>query len=132
MNIFVGHLAPAVTTEDLRAAFSSYGTVVNAQVMCDPATNKPLGYGHVVLLPDDAARRAIKDLNRVVLRGRPLVVREGFDRSRRERRVLRAHRDGEERRKNPERRTNGRELPFTHESAAPRMPPTPTGDFTTG
>lgn len=130
MNIFVGHLAPSITNDDLRAAFSSYGTVVNALVMRDTAAGKPLGYGHVYLVPDDAARRAIHDLNRAVLRGRPIVVRECLDRNREERRTRRSRWNGDDRRRKPERRTNGRTLPFHREFAAPHAPS--ASDFTPG
>jgi RNA recognition motif-containing protein len=130
MNIFVGHLAPSITNDDLRAAFSSYGTVVNALVMHDTATRKPLGYGHVYLVPDDAARRAIHDLNRAVLRGRPIVVRESVERTRSERRVKQARMNGEDRRRKPERRVNGRAMPFNREFAAPHAPS--AGEFTPG
>jgi RNA recognition motif-containing protein len=107
MNIFVGHLAPAITNDDLRAAFSSYGTVVNALVKRDVVTSKPLGYGHVYLVPDAAAQQAIRDLNRAVLRGRPIVVREYIDRSREDRRFRQMLWDGDDRRRKPERRVNG-------------------------
>jgi RNA recognition motif-containing protein len=122
MNIFVGHLAPAITNDDLRAAFSSYGTVVNAQVMHETATRKALGYGHVHLVPDDAARCAIRDLNRAVLRGRPIVVREFRERACQERRVRQARWNGEDRRRKPERRVNGHAAPPDRENSFARMP----------
>jgi RNA recognition motif-containing protein len=130
MNIFVGHLAPTITNDDLRAAFSSYGTVVNALVIRNTSTSKPLGYGYVYLVPDEAARRAIHDLNRAVLRGRPIVVRECIDRNRLERRVKKSRWNGENRRRSPERRVNGHGMPFHHERAAPPSPA--AGDFTPG
>lgn len=130
MNVFVGHLAPSITNDDLRAAFSSYGTVVNALVMRDTATRKPLGYGYVYLVPDEAARRAIHDLNRAVLRGRPIVVRECIDRNREERRTRQVRWNGDDRRRKQERRINSRAMPFNREFAAPRAPA--AGDFTPG
>jgi RNA recognition motif-containing protein len=107
MNIFIGHLAPTVTSDDLRAAFGSYGNVVNAVVARDKVTKKPLGYGYVYLLPDTGARRAIQDLNRLVLRGRPIIVRACVDRTRSDRRRSNTPWNGEERRRKSDRRLNG-------------------------
>jgi len=109
MNIFVGHLAPTVTSDDLRTTFSSYGTVINALVMRDTVHNKPLGYGHVYLVPDESAQRAVQELNRMVLRGRPLVVRTCIDRLRKDRRTHQVHWNQPERRK-AQRRVNGHGL----------------------
>lgn len=86
MNIFVGNLASAVTADDLRKAFAGFGTVINAIVIKDTTNNHPLGYGHVYLVPEDAAREAIASLHLVPLRGRPVVVRECVCRTRRDRR----------------------------------------------
>jgi RNA recognition motif-containing protein len=109
MNIFVGHLAPTVTSDDLRTAFSGYGTVINALIMRDTVHNKPLGYGHVYLVPDEGAHRAVQELNRIVLRGRPMVVRICIDRARHDRRRNNLPWAGTERRQHA-RRTNGHGL----------------------
>lgn len=109
MNIFVGHLAPTVTSDDLRTTFSTYGTVINALIMRDTVHNKPLGYGHVYLVPDESAQRAIQELNRMVLRGRPMVVRMSLDRVRKDRRLKPMAWEGPERRKG-HRRANGHGL----------------------
>jgi RNA recognition motif-containing protein len=87
MNIFVSNLDRSITSGDLRRAFSGYGTVVNAVVMQDTATGKPLGHAHVYLVPEDAARDAIAELQFAPLRGRPIKVRECVYRARRDRRV---------------------------------------------
>ncbi len=108
MNIFVGNLAESVSAEDLRKAFAGFGTVINAIVMKDTLSNRPLGYGHVYLVPDDAAREAIAALHLVPLKGRPVIVRECVYRARHDRR---RHPNGSwsgpERRSGLERRRNG-------------------------
>jgi len=113
MNIFVGHLAPTVTSDDLRTTFSTYGTVINAIIMRDTEHNKPLGYGHVYLVPDESAQRAIQELNRMVLRGRPMVVRMCIDRMRKDRRHQQVPWNQPERRQT-QRRTNGNGLNSQH------------------
>lgn len=110
MNIFVGRLAPAVTTDDLRTAFSGYGTVINSIVMRDTTTNEPLGYGHVYLVPDEAARKAVAELDACTLHGQAIVVRECIFRVREERRKSRAPWKGIERRQTDERRVNGHQI----------------------
>jgi RNA recognition motif-containing protein len=110
MNIYVGSLAESVTADDLRLAFAGYGTVINAIVMRDTAGGKPLGYGHVYLVPDEAARQAIADLDQVIMRGQPLTVRECVYRSRKDRRVSRLPWRGPERRVNGDRRMSSHPL----------------------
>mmetsp|Transcript_68935 Transcript_68935/g.109389 ORF Transcript_68935/g.109389 Transcript_68935/m.109389 type:complete len:454 (-) Transcript_68935:120-1481(-) len=46
-KIFVGGLAQDVSTEELRAYFSSYGTVADAVVMVDRRTHRSRGFGFV-------------------------------------------------------------------------------------
>ena len=89
MNIFVGNLEATVTSDDLRNVFAVYGTVIDALVIKDTATDAPLGYGHVYLVPDEAARDAIAGLDQALLKGRRITVRECVYRSRQERRVNR-------------------------------------------
>lgn len=62
MNIFVSNLDRSITSGDLRRAFAGYGTVINAIVMHDTATGRPLGHAHVYLVPENAAREAIAEL----------------------------------------------------------------------
>ena len=94
MNIFVGNLTAAVTADDLRQMFGSYGTIINAIVMRDTATGLPLGYGHVYLVPEQAAYEAIVNLHNTMLNGSHLSVRECVYRSRPEQRVKRQRGEG--------------------------------------
>lgn len=107
MNIFVGNLTAAITPEDLRRHFAGYGTTINAIVMRDTATGLPLGYGHVYLVPEDAARGAVANLHNTVLKNARLIVRECVYRSRQERRLSRRPWKGVERRVLGARRHNG-------------------------
>jgi RNA recognition motif-containing protein len=107
MNIFVGNLASSITAEELRRLFSDYGTVVNAIVMKDTASGKPLGYAHVYLEPAQAGREAISDLHAAPLKGKPIVARPCVQRAKQERRVNRATWNGTERRRGERRRNGG-------------------------
>jgi RNA recognition motif-containing protein len=110
MNIFVGNLPATYTPEDLRRLFAGYGTIVNAIVMRDTVTGLPLGYGHVYLVPDQAAYDAIVSLHNTKLKDSPLVARECVFRTHPERRVNRLPWKGLQRRVAGSRRHNGYDL----------------------
>jgi len=101
MNIFVGHLAESVSAEALRRMFSAFGTVLNVRIATD-ATHGC--HGNVYLVPDEAARRAILELDLMMLRGRQLSVRECAFRAARERRISRTALNVLERRRHEDRR----------------------------
>jgi RNA recognition motif-containing protein len=121
MNIFVGNLTPAITPEDLRRHFAGYGTTINAIVMRDTATGLPLGYGHVYLVPEEAAHAAVTNLHNTMLKNARLIVRECVYRSRRERRLSRPPWKGVERRVTGARRHNGYDRRDPDESHQQRM-----------
>lgn len=107
MNIFVGNLPATVTTDELRRLFAGYGTTINALIMRDTDSGLPLGYGHVYVVPEQAAHEAVINLNKTSLNGSPLIVRECVYRARQERRLRRAPWRSSERRAAEARRHNG-------------------------
>src|SRR3989344_1607841 len=107
MNIFVGNLSAAVTTDDLRRLFAGYGTTINAILMRDTDTGLPLGYGHVYVVPEPAAYEAIINLDKETLKGTLPAGRECFYRAPGERRQSRLSWRGVERRGAGSRRHNG-------------------------
>jgi RNA recognition motif-containing protein len=111
MNIFVGNLPASTTPADLRRLFNGYGTIINAIIMRDTASGLPLGYGHVYLVPEQAAFEAIINLQHTLLKDSPIVVRECVFRARPDRRVSRQPWKGAERRVVGSRRHNGHDRP---------------------
>lgn len=107
MNIFVSNLDRTVTASDLQRAFAGYGTIINAIVMKDTLTGRPLGHGHVYLVPEQSAREAIEELHLAPLRGRPIRVRVCIDRAKRDRRAQRDLATATERRQASDRRRHG-------------------------
>ena len=107
MNIFISNLDRSVTPRDLRRAFSGYGTIIDVKMPTDKSTGRPLGHGHVYLVPDRAAREALEELNFAPLRGRPIKVRECVYRGNRDRRVRQAANVKVERRRTDRRRYTG-------------------------
>ena len=79
-------------------------------VMRDTASGLPLGYGHVYLVPEDAALEAIANLHRSFLNGSPITVRECVFRAQPERRMKRLNWKQRERRVVGSRRHNGQDF----------------------
>jgi len=73
-NLYVGNLSFQTTADDLREAFSPYGTVDRAQVVGDRETGRSRGFGFVEM--SEGGDRAIEALNGAQLQGRPLTVNE--------------------------------------------------------
>ena len=76
MNIYVSNLSFAVQDEDLRSYFAEYGEVTSAKVIMDKFTNRSKGFGFVEMSNDDAAKKAINELNGAGVDGRPIKVNE--------------------------------------------------------
>ena len=73
-NLYIGNLSYKTTTEDLREAFSQYGTVTRAQVVEDRETGRSRGFGFVEM--SDGAEEAVSQMNGAMLGGRTLTVNE--------------------------------------------------------
>ncbi len=73
-KLYVGNLAFATTSDDLRDAFSEYGTVSSATVITDRETGRSRGFGFVEM--EDGAEQAIEAMNGKELGGRTLNVNE--------------------------------------------------------
>jgi len=76
MNIHVSNLSFNVTDEDLREFFTEYGEVSSAKVIMDKFTGKSRGFGFVEMPDDEAARKAISELDNGVVEGRTIRVSE--------------------------------------------------------
>lgn len=75
-KLFVGNLAFAVTTDDLRELFSQFGEIVDAIVLTDRMSGRSKGFGFVEFATEDAAQQAIEALHGQDFQGRNLVVNE--------------------------------------------------------
>ncbi len=79
-SIYVGNLPWSTTPEDLRALFEPYGEVENARIITDRETGRSRGFGFVDMADEEAARRAIAELNNYEYGGRPLTVNQAQSR----------------------------------------------------
>jgi RNA recognition motif-containing protein len=71
-TLYVGNFLAAVGVDDLREAFSLYGTVTRVEISVDPANGHSRGFGFVEMA--DGAEAAIAALDGASFRGRTLVV----------------------------------------------------------
>jgi RNA recognition motif-containing protein len=90
MRIFVGHLAWAITADELERLCEPSGIVDRTQIVTDRETGRSRGFGFVEMPDATEAQAAMDGLNGTSLGGRPLTVnaareQEGHDRPRRSR-----------------------------------------------
>lgn len=76
MNIYVANIPWKASEEELRALFAEYGEIDSAKIITDKFTQRSRGFGFVEMKDDDAARRAITELNGHDFMGKNLVVNE--------------------------------------------------------
>jgi len=80
-NLYVGNLPFSATADDLREAFSKFGTVTSASVASDRETGRSRGFGFVEMA--DGGDEAITGMNGTNLGGRSLTVNEARPREER-------------------------------------------------
>ena len=74
MNIFVSNLSFNVRDEDLQEYFAEYGEVTSAKVILDKFTNKSRGFAFVEMSDEEAAKKAIAELDGASVDGRTISV----------------------------------------------------------
>jgi len=74
MNIYVSNLSFNVTDEDLNEYFAEYGEVSSAKVILDKFTQKSRGFAFVEMADDEAAKKAISELDGASVDGRTINV----------------------------------------------------------
>jgi RNA recognition motif-containing protein len=75
-KLFVGNLSFSVGETELRQLFEQKGGVESATVMRDLDTGRSRGFGFVEMSTDEAAQKAITELNAFSVEGRNLTVNE--------------------------------------------------------
>lgn len=73
-NLYVGNLPYSTTADDLREAFTQFGTVTRAQVVSDRETGRSRGFGFVEMA--DGGEQAVEAMNGAPFQGRTLTVNE--------------------------------------------------------
>jgi cold-inducible RNA-binding protein len=75
-NLFVGNLPFTATEDELRDMFSAFGEVQQVRIMTDRDTGRSRGFAFVEMPDDEAAEKAVADLNGKDFGGRPLTINE--------------------------------------------------------
>ena len=76
MNIYVSNLSFNVQDEDLKDFFTEYGEVTSAKVITDKFSGKSRGFGFVEMSDNEAAKKAIAELDQATVEGRNIRVME--------------------------------------------------------
>ncbi|MGL4779620.1 MAG: RNA recognition motif domain-containing protein [Bacteroidales bacterium] len=76
MNIFISNLSFRIDSNDLRQLFQEYGEIASAKVMTDRETGRSRGFGFVEMEDEEAAKKAIAELNQAEYDGRVINVNE--------------------------------------------------------
>jgi RNA recognition motif-containing protein len=76
MNIYVSNLSFNVQDEDLKEFFTEYGEVTSAKVITDKFTGKSRGFGFVEMPDNEAAQKAIAELDQASVENRTIRVME--------------------------------------------------------
>lgn len=81
-RIFVGNLHYDTTREELHAALSAAGTIVDLHLPTSRETGRPRGFAFVAFSSDEEAAEAIRRFNQLEVRGRKLNLQPADDRPR--------------------------------------------------
>jgi len=76
IRIYVGNLPYTFREEEIAQLFAPYGEVYEVRLITDRDTRQSKGFGFVELASDEAARRAIAELNGMQAGDRTLTVNE--------------------------------------------------------
>ena len=74
-KLFVGNLSFQTTESDITAAFEPFGSIESVSIITDRDTGRSKGFGFVVM-EEEAADKAIAQMNGSQLNGRALTVNE--------------------------------------------------------
>ena len=75
-KLFVGNLSFSLGETELRQLFEQKGGVESATIMRDLDSGRSRGFGFVEMSTDEAAQKAITELNGFAIEGRNLTVNE--------------------------------------------------------
>ena len=79
MRLYLGDLPPETTDADVRALLAPFGEAADIDLIRDPATGQPRGFGFATM-EAVAAGTAIAELDGSPWRGHTLRVNESYDR----------------------------------------------------
>jgi RNA recognition motif-containing protein len=75
-KLYVGNLSWNVKDSDLRELFAPYGELSEVTVIMDKFSGRSKGFGFVTFADEEAAKKAISELNGKDVQGRAIKVNE--------------------------------------------------------
>jgi len=75
-KVYVGNLAFTVKEEELREKFATFGELTEVTIIMDRMSGRSKGFGFVTFADDEAAKKAIAELDGKEFQGRNLKVNE--------------------------------------------------------
>jgi len=75
-KIYVGNLPYSISEEKLKELFAEYGEVSEVVIIKDKYSGRSKGFGFVTFNEEEAAKKAISELNEKEIEGRALKVNE--------------------------------------------------------
>jgi len=75
-KIYIGNMPFSVTDSQLNEMFAKHGNVNSVNIITDKISNRPRGFAFVEMETEEAAQKAIAELNGTQLEGRALVVNQ--------------------------------------------------------
>lgn len=75
-KLYVGNMPFSVTDAQLNELFAKHGNVTSVNIITDKFSNRPRGFAFVEMESEEAAQKAIAELNGTQLEGRALVVNQ--------------------------------------------------------
>lgn len=76
MNIYVGQLPYNVNEEELKEIFSEFGEIASLNLIKDRFSGQSKGFGFIDMPNNSEADKAIKGLNKTMLKGREIKVNQ--------------------------------------------------------
>lgn len=73
VNLYVKNLDDQLTDEELREAFSAYGTITSSRIMRDPSGNSR-GFGFVCFSTPEEANKSVAEMNGKLISSKPVYV----------------------------------------------------------
>jgi RNA recognition motif-containing protein len=83
-TVYVGNMSHGITDEKLKDLFAPHGEVVEVRVITDQYTGRSRGFAFVDMATEEAARKAISQLNGQTVDDQQLRVAEAKPRRRRD------------------------------------------------
>ncbi len=71
-SLFIGDLAIFCTENEIKQAFGVFGEIADIKIMRSEETSRNLSYGFIKFTSATVAKKAMTELNGVILCGRPL------------------------------------------------------------